>query len=138
MIGQDDVILFKDELKSYKRLNIKRLRLKAEIEKVIYDMENVKAIKYDKETSGGSNNSNIIIDLLPKKEQLEEELAITESRIAYVDKVLKLMSPHDKNMLVNIYINGISYEQMALQEHYSEIGLKKKVNSIIKSILSIL
>lgn len=135
MVGYDDVILFKDELKSYRRLNIKKLRLRVELDKVQYDMTNVKAIQYDKEPGGSHDSTSIVIALLPKKEKIEEELSIIEARLNYVDKVLSLMTPQDKSVIIDIYLNGISYEDMAGKEHYSTRGLKKKVNKMIKSAL---
>lgn len=137
MSAYNEVILFKSELKNLRLLKTRLAILQAELEQVIYLQENVRAIDPSKEAIGGGSDENIVIKYIERKDSLIHDIEVIEYRIKWVEDILSCLSENNRKIVEDIYIYGMSYDDVAEREGYSTIGMKKHVNILLKSILSI-
>lgn len=137
MNNLDEVIIFKDNLKNLKRYKSRIEHLKAELFVAEHNQIGVYGVDTSKETSSSSTpRDSIIIGYINRIDILKSRINAIQMQINYIEWVLNLMDEQDRNMIYDIYVKGVSYYEMSLRVGYSETGLKRKVNEIIKSVLS--
>lgn len=134
----DDVAMFKDLLRNYKKSIIALDFLYRELEENNYNQQGVKGVDFSKEPSNhvaGDRHKQIMRYTEPI-DVVTNRIQALENDIIYVDYILSLMDEQDKDIVRKIYMHGLSHYELGLRLGYSESGMKKKVNNIIKSALS--
>lgn len=136
MIG--DVSMFKNLLRNYKKSIIALDSLYRELDKENYEQQGVKGVDFSKEPSSHSagDRHNQIMKHSGPIDVVTNRIQALENDIIFVDYILNLMDEHDKEIVCNIYMHGVSHYELGLRLGYSESGMKKKVNNILKSVLS--
>ena len=128
---------FKKLLGSYYDYLNSAQQLKGEINLIIYDMENVKAIQYDKEPS--SFNAQFaqerMLDLIEKKAEKELELEYTTTAIRLIELKLSKMDEEDKELCLNILNKKITYEEAGKKKGYSKNGMWNVVKNKLEDVL---
>lgn len=128
---------FKKLLSSYYEYQKNISKIKDELEDLLYQMTNVKAIRYDKAPSSFNPglNEEIRLDLIEKKEEMETELEYTILAIRLIEMKLKKLSPEDKQICLEILNRKVTYEQAAIEKGYSKNALWSQVKKKIEGIL---
>lgn len=139
MSNLDEVNQFKRDLKNYKSYSIRIEYLAVLLSTYEYLQIGVRGINFEKEPSTSKvDRGETITKYTPKIDLIKRRIDVIQGTIDYIDMVLNAMDEDDRKIITDIYINNLSYPMMAIKTNYSESGLKKKVNTIIKKALSTL
>lgn len=135
---EDEVNQFRRDLKSYNYHKAKIKEINEELLELAHKMKGVSSIRYDKLHS---NNTRVYhdrkVEYIVLEEQLIQERKIHEILIKKVDDCLEQLPDDEKELLIDIYIKGTSYDQTALKRHVSKdkvkLDLKKSIKKCLKS-----
>jgi len=124
----DKVLSFKCDLENYKHIKALLNERKQELTEVIYLMQGVKAVQTSGMPHGQPDNKSRVIQFMPRKEFIEQEIVRLVDRIAYVDDVLECMAPFEKSVLLKHYVEGKPFYEIADSESYSLSWLREKID----------
>ena len=124
----DKVLSFKCDLENYKHIKALLNERKQELTEVIYLMQGVKAVQTSGMPHGQPDNKSRVIQFMPRKEFIEQEIVRLVDRIAYVDDVLECMAEFEKSVLLQHYFKGKTYQEIADEKNYSQSWLREKVS----------
>ena len=128
---------FKNELENYYK-HLKNIdRIQEEIDLILYEMEGVKAVRYDKQPSSynASLNARIMLEMSEKLEEKEIELNYAKASVKYIEMMLKKMPEEDRAICLKVISEGVSAEQIARQKGYSRGGMWKRIKREVTKIL---
>ena len=131
----DMVILFRAELRNLTLLENLLDYKKKQLDKILYQMQGVRGIDPSTEHTGEGTDFDRILDLMPKKDELMNDIAMLTIRIQNIYKILDTMNEEDRRLITEIYVNGVTFEEMSQKEGYSVRQLKRKAHKILKMSL---
>lgn len=139
MSNYDEVIIFKEHLKNLNRYKSRINELELELMALEYKQEGVSAIDTAKEpTHIGIDRGAAIIQLTEPIDRLRSRINTLKSLVVFVEYVLDTMTDQERAILIGIYQNNVTYAEMAGKVGYSQDGLRKYVNRLIKSRIVLL
>ncbi len=134
---EEKVERFLNELRNYSKNKKEIERLENEADVLLYDMTGVKGVRYDK--IGGSTNQ--LMKDLRKLDQIERlnkiyaEIRRLKANNDYIERILEMMEPKIRQVCLDIYCEGKTFESACRELGYSSGGLWKRINRAIwKSI----
>lgn len=132
-----EIILFKDDLKHIHLLEGKVKRLKAEIDAIQYELENVKAIDLTNEKVKSVYTNPLIRKehLIDKRDRLTSQQNYLEDRIERVYIILDNLPSKDRQAIIDIYVNNRTYAEVSQEHFYSIKGMQKHINRMLKSTM---
>lgn len=132
---------FVAHLKSLRAYNESTKKLKIDVYVLEYDLEGVKAIRYDK-IPGSYNPSYNNEKQLEKIDEynevlqkLNKEEKIMLETLELVKKPLETMPKYLKNMVIEKYIDGVSFDDLGRKYGYSERGMSKMLKREVEKYL---
>lgn len=134
-MNQNEINDFRSEMKFYLWLkdNIKRLEEKAEV--MLYDLENVKAIRYDKVASSNEQQiSQSRLDALDRYNKVLDTLNLYRERLARLDEVLNRMDMYERKMFLMKYEDNLTFQEVANRFYISKAGLFYRMQKVLERI----
>ena len=132
--------LFKYQMKMIKLYREYKEDLENEIDDIIYRYCGVKGINYDKEmfTNSSYTNDNKLLDLSEKLEEPQKALETTYRAINELEPIVNAnldKLPADiKEIVIDIFWNNKTFEQIGYEVGYSNYGIWNKVKKEIQKI----
>lgn len=127
-MNSDKVRSFKCDLENYPLIRKQLDERKQELAEVIYLMQGVRGVQISSDVKGQPDNRSKVIQYMPRKEFLEQEIVRLVDRLSYVDDVLLYMRDFERKILEEHYRHEMSYQDIADELGYSMSWLKKKVD----------
>lgn len=134
-MNENEINDFRSEMKFYLWLkdNIKRLEEKAEV--MLYDLENVKAIRYDKVASSNEQQiSQSRLDALDRYNKVLDTLNLYRERLARLDDVLNRMDMYERKMFLMKYEDNLTFQEVANRFYISKAGLFYRMQKVLERI----
>lgn len=136
--SKDRVEQFKRELRSYRYYKMRIEELELKLEELNNKMVGVSSTP-PKEVIAGSMSAKVyhnnMLELIERKELIENEINFCKDRIKKMDKSLSAMSNNDAEVLKELYVKRVPYDIVADEQGYSVDHMKRRVNTIIKNNL---
>lgn len=135
-MNQKEINEFRSEMKYYAWLkdNVQRLENKAD--EMLYELENVKAIRYDKAPM--SSNQEAIeqsrLASLERYNKVLDNLKVYKSRLEWLDKILEQMGIYERRMFLLKYEDGLSFQEVANRFYISKAGLFYRMQKVLERI----
>jgi len=138
-MNKEAVEAFKRELRnySYYKLNLEgTIKL---IDMNEYLLENVHGVDPGKEPSGSSGSvpwveSDSYHRIQNELEKLNSRLKLRISQVNYIESVLDQLDPEIREVCIQIYEYGKSYEEIAYKNHLSVGALYKRIERALRRI----
>lgn len=132
------VRLFKDDLKNIRILLNELDELEERLDTIQYIMNGVSGLDPSKEISSNAfpTSGNNVIANMKEKEMIIKKIESYRSRVEFVNEVLSHMSAEDKSMVIDIYVLGKKFIDLAKDNNYSERSMKYYIDKKIKFALS--
>lgn len=139
-MNKNDIEAFKKELANYNYKANMLNALNERLDETYYDLEGVKAIRYDK--APGQVNMALInekkFSLSKKIDELETEISRLSNDIMYIEDILASMENHDiRKAIIDIYINKKTIKEVCEDYFITPPGLLYQINKEIGKTLSI-
>lgn len=128
---------FISEMSNYNFYKNKLNSLKEQIEDCWYEMTGVKAVRYDRQVTMSYNPelSSKKRDMLSKKiDKLEKEKLRINMQLNYLDKILKQCRKKQRQAIIDIYANGLRYEDVAKKLNMSIGSIQYQIKADLKRI----
>ena len=129
---EEEIRAFKNTLRNYNFFKKEIDRLEKEIEYLYSIMGGSTAINYDGMRYAQKPGQFFV--KMEKKDRLEYKKNSYEATITMCDNVLSKVSNKIRNCLIEIYINGSSFEKIAKKNDYSSSGLYSRIVNELKGV----
>lgn len=116
----ENVRKFKDTARQYYKMQNEILALKEEIQKIDDKMLNFHSPALGREGSSPSRHDPDIIGMIQKKTELENQVALLESRCRWIRKCIdSIQSPYNRSIANMLYLDGYSINEIAQEYEVS-------------------
>ena len=123
----------KNALMNYNHLKRWGDDYKSEVDKIIYEMEGVKGIRYDNEMSNSTENHDTkMLRLIEQKDKMIVEVKHYQNHVYEVSKFIDWLEEPYKQIVVDKHFNDLSDRKLELKYHYSSVGIWKIINRMIE------
>lgn len=123
-------------MKYYLWLKENIVRLQSKADDMLYELENVKAIRYDKQAS--NTNTQLINEKklvsIDNYNRLLDKIKSLQDRFDYLEKVLAKMSLYEREMFLLKYEDGKSFQEIANKYYISKAGLFYRMQKALERI----
>lgn len=127
----------KENLEKYESIK-KAIQIKEEeMDTIIYELENVKGIKYEKVMSGGSSNNNEQkrLGLIDKKSLLSWEITSLQSKLRMVNCFVWSIKDPVKSLIQDRYFEKKKLNELELKYGWSSTTIWRKINREIENFI---
>lgn len=133
MNERDKINYAKSELRNYKFLAKALKGAENRVEEIIAAIENYKTspIVIEGEGSSGSTKSYRNAELHDRLERRQQEYDAIKFRVDKIEQFLDALDDEDREIVVDVYVDGMTIGDVASNNNYSEIGMKKKIDRIL-------
>ncbi len=120
-----DYKTFTSNLSNLKRYKSLKNETEEKLELLLYDMTGVKGISYDKMPS--SFNPSLValkrLEMIEKYNYLQREHDFIIKAIDHVENTLNKIPDELRQMLIEVYVKGMTYKAVGERHGYSDHGL---------------
>lgn len=128
----DELYVMKADFRAYNANHRLYQAAKQTYEKIIYEMQGLKGVSWDKIGRQESlNESSRVIALLDAKERAEKEMVKYWIRLDAVLTVLNAVPDDDREMLTEYFIDGRPTAEMAEKHCCTPKQFERKINAAI-------
>ena len=131
-----DYETFKAEMKLIKPYYLSAKKIKEEIEKLNYDLANVKGVRFDRQPS--SYNQSLSeqrrLELIEEIEKKEKELDHTIMSVKRYESNLNRLPKSIRFAVKQIFIYGKSFAEVGKTMGYSDHGLHRRVKKEVEKL----
>lgn len=127
-----------DDLRKYISLNQLKKQIMYQIKCLQEDISTIHAVSYDTVLSQTNTNSNEsrLIKYLEQKNLLLEEFDRVVTYQIYVETILdfKVINAKERMIMKDIFINGLTFKDVATKYYYNETSVYKFVYRVIEKL----
>lgn len=124
-----------DDLRKYVSLNQLKKQIMYQIQCLQEDISTIHAVSYDTVLSQTNTNSNEsrLIKYLDQKNLLLEEFDRIVTYQTYIETILdfKVINAKERMIMEDIFINGLTFKEVATKYYYNETSMYKFVYRVI-------
>ena len=128
---------FKRYLENYEVIKETILQKEMEINILVYNLENVKGIKYEKVFSNSSigNNDQKVLTMIEQKGIVVWQVEQLKTNLNRVDEFISWLGEPIKSIVQDKYLNGLSYKELEVEYGYSGVTIWRKVNRNVEKFI---
>ena len=130
-----DVRAFKNELRNLKYYQYRVQTLTNSMEWCYERLGGVRAIDPSKEPMHVAPNKELEYKLRDDIERYRALLALTETKIKYIDEILSHIETSLRDAIISVYVDGQHLRAVASKMYLSGNGLSKRINKAIAQAL---
>ena len=127
----DELYIFKSDLKMLTHLERQYNAVKAELDEMEYILQGVHGIDQSRIRNNKSHKDKRI-ELIEKKDHKQKYAHELKQRIDHTYSVLNSFTPEIKNILMDVYIKGVTIDNMSLKLNYSYSSVKRLIDRKIR------
>ncbi len=132
MNERDKINYAKSELRNYKFLAKALKGAENRVEEIIAAIENYKPSPIVIEGEGSSGpKSYRNAELHDRLERRQQEYDVIKFRVDKIEQFLDGLDDEEREIVVDVYVDGMTIGDVASNNNYSEIGMKKKIDRIL-------
>lgn len=123
------------ELEMYQAAKISLQDAKKNLEALEYQLENVRAVSWNKigRKESLTDNSQITLALIEKKTNLEKKYQMYSLIVQDVNSFMIRLDEHDRQLIMDKYANSIPYYEMADKYNLTERAMRTEIKNIIEA-----
>lgn len=123
------------ELEMYQAAKISLQDVKKNLEALEYQLENVRAVSWNKigRKESLTDNSQITLALIEKKTNLEKKYQMYSLIVQDVNSFMIRLDEHDRQLIMDKYANSIPYYEMADKYNLTERAMRTEIKNIIEA-----